>query len=116
MSPAEWALEHEKAYQRNMSVSNYGDRLFEFSLFDTRSRLIQGYNSVTVVRLDFHVAFEAIQQDGGTIVGDFPEAAVYGVDETGAVRAETDFGVDGSVERETPNPINEGSLVVCFET
>lgn len=108
--------EHERAYQRNEAAEKYGERLVELEVMMEGVELFDEDDEIVTVRLDFAVHFVVVDDGGLVTTEPAGEAAVYAVDDTGFVRTEADYRemLDGSIREETPDPLEEGTIVGCF--
>ncbi|WP_135825251.1 hypothetical protein [Halorussus ruber] len=108
--------EHERAYQRNEFVARRGDSVVDFEVMVEKTELLDFHDEITTVRLDFAVHFEAVSGDGVVMTEPAGEAAVYAIDGTGLVRTATEYrgNIEGSIRKQTPDPLEDGTLLVCF--
>lgn len=112
----EFVREHEHAYQRNEAVEKYGERLVELEVMTEEVELFERDGEIAIVRLDFAVHYVVVSDGGLVTTEPAGEAAVYAVDDTGLVRTDADYRgiVSGSIREETPDPLEEGTIVSCF--
>jgi len=109
--------DHEIAYRRNELVERYGRRLVAFEATIDATSVLDRSNERVLARVDLMIYAEFLDGDRGLQIGDGPVAAVYAIDETGAVRVEAQYhdprsaGADGEGP---PDPLEAGQLVACF--
>lgn len=98
-------------------MSERGESVVGFEVRTTETEVYDDYDEIRVVRIDVLVDFATFDEDRGLASTEsLGEAAVYGIDETGLVRAATPHRrtIDGDVEAETPDPVEDGRLLACF--
>ncbi|MCU4926224.1 hypothetical protein OB905_09540 [Halobacteria archaeon AArc-dxtr1] len=111
--------DYEQAYRQNGAVERLEDRLLGFSVSveDDATQTLEADDDIDRIRIEYTVGSSIVDRDGaGTVESDpYGDAAVYGVDETGVVRAEAEYyQTDDDDEEETPDPVEEGDLLECF--
>lgn len=108
--------DHEAAFQQNRLVDRYGAGLSDFAFGVDRLLTVDHRRSIDVIRIDFYLFDETFTDEGEPVVGHAEGGAIYGVDETGAVRVEADYhaGLDDEAVADAPDPLETGTLVDCF--
>lgn len=111
-----FVADFERAYQQNEYVERHGEDLVELDVMIEAVESFDFHDEIRTVRADFAVHFVVVSDDGVVMTEPAGEAAVYGVDPTGLVRAETTYrgNIAESVRDATPDPLQDGTLLVCF--
>lgn len=111
-----FVAEYERAYQQNEYAERHGTDVVELDVMVESVETFDFHDDIRTVRVDFAVHFVVVSDGGVVMTEPAGEAAVYGLDSSGLVRAETAYrgNVDGSVREATPDPIQDGTLLVCF--
>lgn len=111
-----YVAEYERVYARNAAVARYGDRVVGISVGvdEDETQVLDRDDEIAAVRIEFGVGLRirSPRSDGSYSEDRLGEAAVYGIDETGVVRAETEY--DEAVPEETADPVADGELLQCF--
>ena len=109
-----YAAAHEEAYRRNDLAADNGEDLVGFGFSSHGSELVDRRGGVAFVRVEY-AYYANVVREYGLVHADSPiYAATYAVSGWGVARAvggrtaDPDGGLD-------PHPVEDGSLVACFE-
>ncbi|MCU4924897.1 hypothetical protein OB905_02715 [Halobacteria archaeon AArc-dxtr1] len=117
---AAFVEEYERAYSQNELVLRFGDRVVEGGamLEEDETEPLDWYDDIAVVGLEFGVGHTEVTGGGLGATDPVETIAVYGVDETGIVRAaapEHTVGERGDIGRGNRlDPIENGDLLACL--
>ncbi|MFC7230869.1 hypothetical protein ACFQMM_04620 [Saliphagus sp. GCM10025308] len=112
--------EYELAYTQNWAVLERGrENVVEFSFTSHDTATIDGDDEITIIYIAFGFAFRRESGSGtGGYYDAFGEGAIYGIDETGVVRAEAEYYHDlenlPDDSEALPDPVEDGDLLQCF--
>lgn len=111
-----FVADFERAYQQNEYAERHGEDLVELDVMIESVESFGFHDEIRTVRVDFAVHFVVVSDGGVVMTEPAGEAAVYGVDPTGLVRAETAYreNIEDPVRDATPDPLQDGILLVCF--
>ncbi|MFC7213112.1 hypothetical protein ACFQO4_03340 [Saliphagus sp. GCM10025334] len=115
-----YVFEYELAYTQNWAVLEHeGEKVVEFSFTSHDTAIIDGDDEITAIYIAFGFAFRRASGSGtGGYYDAFGEGAIYGIDETGVVRADADYyhnleNLPDDSEN-LPDPVEDGDLLQCF--
>ena len=111
-----FVADFERAYQQNEYAERHGEDLVELDVMIEAVESFDFHDAIRTVRVDFAVHFVVVSDGGVVMTEPAGEAAVYGVDPTGLVRAVTAYreNIEDPVRDATPDPLQDGTLLVCF--
>ncbi|NHN46375.1 hypothetical protein G9464_02005 [Halostella sp. JP-L12] len=108
-----YAAAHEEAYRRNDLAADNGEDLVGYGFSSRGSELVDRRDGVAFVRVEY-VYYANVVRENAVVHADSPiYAATYAVSDWGVARAvggtaDADGGLD-------PHPVEDGTLVACFE-
>lgn len=109
----QYAVAHERAYRRNERAAEYGEDLVGFGFSPHDRELVDRQGDIALVRVAY-VFYENVVSDDVIVHGDSPRyVATYAVSDWGVARA-----VGGTADADDdldPHPVEDGSLVACFD-
>lgn len=112
---SEFVKNHEGAYRRRGIEAQVEEPIDSIQLFFDPVAVRGRRGDAYVVRVDLMVGYSTTGDDEShSSVGHAPRAAVYAVDESGAVRVAADHTAPRSESDPRPDPLEDGDLVTCF--
>lgn len=109
---------YETSYQQNSLIQRYGESLIDLTLTNQEKNLITSTGNRYIIRFDYMLGYEWVDDQGELVsTGARPEAVVYTVDSTAVIRttASHEFDVSDDVLDDSPNPLEEGTVIECFD-